>query len=485
MAAQKPFRAVIVGGGLVALTTAHIFTSAGIDFVILERHDNLAPQIGSLLNVWPPTFRVFDQLGLTDAVLRVATSVNRVVSLSADDGIAYSVLEANEIIQKNHGYGIQVTHRPHFIDALYQTLPDDAKARIKVGKQVVNLRVSDDGVVVECADGTVEEGSIVVGADGVYSRVRECMQAMVDGRSPLDKSPLPASPYVTTYRLLIANIPIPSGLPKNNNFEGMKERVSVQVLTGDDRAWFGIYEALDEPTSERIRYTEEDKAKMVERWGHLYAAPGWRVRDVYALRRGDVGLIHLEEGLLDHWTHRRVVLMGDAVRKLEPHAGLGYNSGVIDAVVLGNKLRRLLQDGPSPSTEALEALFAEYEKERLEDMPGVVKLSMRRARTATWLTRWNWIMAKYIVPWTGLSALSLRYVYGRIVAAEPVLEWLEEKRLPPSALPYLHHPLLDGDLKKPQKRQVPRSVDSLSILTSAITLAALAAVGFRFYRRLF
>ncbi|KAI1407646.1 FAD/NAD(P)-binding domain-containing protein [Hypoxylon sp. FL1857] len=486
-AAQKPFRVVIVGGGLVSLTAAHIFSKTDIDFVILEQHENLLPKIGSLLNLWPPTFRVFDQLGLLDAVQPVLNDINRGVTLSADDGSVFSEIDPNTIIQKNHGYGVRVTHRPLFIEALYQNLPDSAKERIKLRKRVVNVNVSDNGVSVVCEDGTVEEGSIVIGADGVHSRVRQCMQAMAEGKPPPDKSHTPKSPYVTTYRMLFGNIPIPPGLDKNVNRECASERVSTQLLTGDSQAWFGVYEALDKPTSERIRYTEEDKQKVLEKWGHLYMAPGWTLRDVFALHVGEAGMINLEEGQVDKWFWRRIVLVSDAVRKLEPHAGLGYNSGVADVVVLVNKLRRLLQTNPSPTTEALEAMFSEYQKDRMKDEPAIQSMSIRRARLTGWLSPMNKIMAKYIAPWTHMAYWSLLYVFAPVVSRVPVLEWLEEKSLiEPPLVPYVHHPLIEGMETTPSKHSLSRDPGSygLSICTGAIALAAVAAAGFQYYRRI-
>ncbi|GAP82705.2 putative FAD binding domain-containing protein [Rosellinia necatrix] len=63
-----PFRIIVVGGGLLGLTAAHMLAKAGLDFVVLEQHADLLPEIGSLLSLLPPTFRVLDQLGLLDAV---------------------------------------------------------------------------------------------------------------------------------------------------------------------------------------------------------------------------------------------------------------------------------------------------------------------------------------------------------------------------------------------------------------------------------
>ncbi|KAI6085154.1 FAD/NAD(P)-binding domain-containing protein [Hypoxylon rubiginosum] len=484
-ASQKPFRAVIVGGGLVALTAAHIFTKAGIDFVILERHENLLPEIGSLLNIWPPTFRVLDQLGLLDAMEPVLNVVNRGVSMSAEDGSIFSELDPDVLFVKHHGYGVRVAHRPYFIEVLYQTLPDSAKERIKLKKHVVNVNVSDDGVSVECADGTVEEGSIIIGADGVHSRVRQCMQALAAGKLIPDRSQPSKSPYLTTFRMLFGNIPVPPGQDTGVNYEGASERVSTQLITGKSQAWIGIYEAIDKPTSERVRYTEQDKEKILEKWGHLYAAPGLRIRDAFALQDGTPGLISLEEGHVDNWKWKRIVLMGDAIRKLEPHAGLGYNSGVIDVIVLANKLRRLLRTDPSPTTEALEAVFAKYQADRKKDEPKIDNMSRRRARTTAWLSPMNKIMTKYIAPHTNLAYYSMRYIMAPIISRVPVLEWLEEKSLPETLqVPYLYYPVPEGaELEDPVKRSRSSSY-GLSILTGTAALAALAAVGFQYYRKL-
>lgn len=168
------------------------------------------------------------------------------------------------------------------------------------------MNVLDDGMSVECADGTVEEGSIIMGADGVRSRVRQCMQALAEGKPPLDRSQPSKSPYLTTFRMLFGNIPVPPGQEIGVNFEGALERVSTQLITGKSQAWVGIYEAVDKPTSERIRYTNQDKENILEKWGHLYVAPGLTVRDAFASHVGSLGLVSLEEGHVDKWTVRNL-----------------------------------------------------------------------------------------------------------------------------------------------------------------------------------
>lgn len=81
----RPFRAIIVGGGLLGLTAAHMFERTDMDYVVLEQHDDLAPEIGSLLALNPPTFRILDQLDLLDAVMPGLNRVDNSVFMSAAD----------------------------------------------------------------------------------------------------------------------------------------------------------------------------------------------------------------------------------------------------------------------------------------------------------------------------------------------------------------------------------------------------------------
>lgn len=73
------FHVIIVGGGLVGLTTAHVFPKAGIDFVILEKHADPLSTYGTTLALWPQTLRILDQLGLFDTVQPILDYVRDIV----------------------------------------------------------------------------------------------------------------------------------------------------------------------------------------------------------------------------------------------------------------------------------------------------------------------------------------------------------------------------------------------------------------------
>jgi 2-polyprenyl-6-methoxyphenol hydroxylase-like FAD-dependent oxidoreductase len=77
-------RVLIVGSGLSGLVMGHCLLRAGIDdFVILERRPDRVEQSGSVLAVFPHTFRILDQLDLLHDVQKLAPPMRRWVHLDS------------------------------------------------------------------------------------------------------------------------------------------------------------------------------------------------------------------------------------------------------------------------------------------------------------------------------------------------------------------------------------------------------------------
>jgi len=64
----RPFRVIIVGGGIAGLTLANSFQAAGTDYVLLEARNNIAPQVGASIAILPNGARIMDQLGCWDDI---------------------------------------------------------------------------------------------------------------------------------------------------------------------------------------------------------------------------------------------------------------------------------------------------------------------------------------------------------------------------------------------------------------------------------
>ncbi len=74
------FRVIVVGGGPVGLIAAHILSQADIDFVVLEKHHTVYPELGNAIALWPQTMRVLDQLRLLEPLQPLLTPlVNKTI----------------------------------------------------------------------------------------------------------------------------------------------------------------------------------------------------------------------------------------------------------------------------------------------------------------------------------------------------------------------------------------------------------------------
>ena len=65
---EKDFKVIIVGGGIAGLTLANSLERAGIDYVLLERRGDIAPQVGASIGFLPNGCRILDQLGVYDEI---------------------------------------------------------------------------------------------------------------------------------------------------------------------------------------------------------------------------------------------------------------------------------------------------------------------------------------------------------------------------------------------------------------------------------
>jgi FAD dependent monooxygenase len=83
---DKPnFKVIIVGGSIAGLTLAHCLRQANIDHVVLEKGEDVAPQLGASVGIFPNGGRILQQLGLFDEVEALVDPI-RVSNTTFPDG---------------------------------------------------------------------------------------------------------------------------------------------------------------------------------------------------------------------------------------------------------------------------------------------------------------------------------------------------------------------------------------------------------------
>ncbi|KAL0943576.1 FAD binding domain-containing protein [Colletotrichum truncatum] len=438
---SSPFKVIIIGGGPSGITAAHALHHAGIDFVVLERRTNIVEDLGASLVLGPPSMRVFHQLGILDKLMEIGCLLNDNKGFTSD-GYNFKESSAFKLLQEHHGSVPLAFHRAHLIQALYDTLPDDAKARYFTGKKLANIASTDKGVAVTCEDGSTYTGSIVLGADGVHSATRRQMRRLALEEDP-SRDWDPEKPYETNYRCMWASFPRPTAAGQSYETQGTDK--SVMYITGKERGWIFCYEKLAEPTKERISFTEKELEEYGDRFAEWPVTGTLKVRDVFK-ERYNAGGAGLEEGICTQWSWGgKIVLVGDAAHKFTPNAGLGFNNGVQDVVALCNGLRKMVSEtGGSPSYETLDSFFQEYRTERLELLEKDLGQSARLTRLHAWASTFDWFMARYILSWSFIQKMLLTYIVSPAIQKARVLDFITTSEpFEPGSFQWLH-PLLNN-----------------------------------------
>jgi 2-polyprenyl-6-methoxyphenol hydroxylase-like FAD-dependent oxidoreductase len=327
---------------------------------------------------------------------------------------------------------------------LYEALPEDAKSHIHTNKEITEIDINNEsGVTVACADGTTFIGSIIIGADGINSRVRSLMRDLVlDAEGPKSPHLNDENPFEAKFMLLYGDAPRPPDLKPGMTYDmhGTGRASSLFVLR--DRAQVFVYTRLDKPTRDRSRqFTQDEIDEHAEQGGDYFVAPGLRFRDFYKTRYSS-GMTLLHEGVVPNWTYGgRVALAGDSAHKLTTNLGFGLNSGIDDVVTLANHLYELVASNRTDRA-SLEKSFKVYESERLKAVPFMVSVSGNYTSTCLWSGWMDWLLDRWVIPVINGSWYIERYFIARIIAHGNVLDFVEEKNLVSGTVPWKNRPKL-------------------------------------------
>ena len=316
-------KALVVGGGIGGLSAGVALRKAGVETDLVELHPTF--DVYGVGIIQPSNaLRALDSLGLADPCLERGSPYGPVkMCLSNGFQVAQVGTPPMGRLPVHNGISRRILH---------QVLLDGAQANrvsIRMGITVAALDNRPDGVTVTFTDGSTGRYDLVVGSDGVYSKVR----SLVLG----DYTPRYTGQSVWRYAF-----PRPAELDTGYIFLGKKSKVGLIPMTADTMYMFVVSAEGDDPKIPEAELVPRLKALV-----SAYEAP--MVRAVLPHITDPKGVIYrpLETLLLPApWYKDRVLLIGDAVHATIPQLGQGAGLAIEDAVVLGE----LVQAGDAGST---------------------------------------------------------------------------------------------------------------------------------------
>ena len=344
-------RILIIGGGFSGMAAAIELRKLGADVDVAEIDPGWR-SYGAGISLGGATLRAFKTLGILDRFLEHGAAADG-VDLLLPHGQYLATVPTPRLAGADVPGGGAIM-RP----VLAKILADAtiaSGARVRLGCTFTSLRQHANGVEVEFTDGTAGQYDLVIGADGLYSQVREAL---------LPQAPKPRYSGQCVWR---AVLPRPPEIERATMWVGAKIKAGLNPVSRDQ-----MYLFVTEDRADNVRLDPAQFPAMLADLLVPFAAPLLQQCRAQLLEPGaDVQIVYrpLEALLVPQPWHRgRVVLIGDTVHATTPHMASGACIGIEDAIVLADEL-----DGAATIEQAL----AGFEARRWERCRMVVENSGR------------------------------------------------------------------------------------------------------------
>ncbi|KFA45737.1 hypothetical protein S40293_09453 [Stachybotrys chartarum IBT 40293] len=371
MAPIRPFKVIVAGGGVAGLTLANMFQQFGIDYILLESHNQIAPAVGASIGLMPNGLLILDQLGHYETIQSLAQS-------GCIKNSHFRSKDGKSFIHNENMLG-KLEKRQWLLQMLYDQV--QSKDRIQLNSRVNTIELHNDSVSVQTTDGKSFVGDILVGADGVHSTVRNEMHRLAAETEP-SYFPAHEEDLVPCYYQCSFGIAKDvEQWPHGEQCITLGYGKSFLIVSGPEgRCYWFLFVKLPETKygKDIPRYSMEDEAEFVKQYQDLHITEDLTFGQLFS-RRLSSTLTPLHEVVYQKWYYKRVVTVGDAAHKPNPIGGQGGNgametcAALLNIIVNVKKNRNDSLDGLSG--QEIESILRQMQQARMQRAKNIVSES--------------------------------------------------------------------------------------------------------------
>lgn len=333
---------LVVGGGIGGLATALALTRHGFRARVLEQADEFA-EIGAGIQLGPNLVRALTHLGVGERVLRDAWLPDNLILRDGHDGSPVTTIPVGEGFRRRFGLPYALMHRADLLAVLREACAAESDIELLTGHRVDGVEDLGDRVVAQLDGGEAHEGRALIGADGLWSRVREAL--IGDGA--------PRAAGHIAYRGVLAGEDVPSELwsPDMTVWVGPRTHLVHYPLRRGE-----LFNLVAVFHSDRYSEGYDEAGDRDELWRHFENAHH-SVRSLLERIDSWKFWVLCDRDPARGWSRGRVTLLGDAAHPMLQYLAQGAAMAVEDAVCLAAELAAA---GGEP-----EPAFHRYEDRRV------------------------------------------------------------------------------------------------------------------------
>jgi salicylate hydroxylase len=314
---------LIAGGGIGGLAAALALARARVASLVLEKAPALG-EIGAGIQLGPNAFHVFDRLGIGETARAMAVFIDRLRLMDAMTAEEIAHIDLGEAFRARFGNPYAVIHRGDLHGMILRACREHPLIQLRTASEVVDA--AQDGAQVEAilADGTRVEGAALIGADGLWSRLR----ARVVGDGP------PRVSGHTTYRSVIPTEHMPEALRWNaaTLWAGPKCHLVHYPLSG----WklFNLVVTCHNDATSPIAGEPVGFEEVMAGFTHIHPDAQAIIRHGRDWKRW----VLCDRDPVLNWVQGRVALLGDAAHPTLQYLAQGACMALEDALCLADSI---------------------------------------------------------------------------------------------------------------------------------------------------
>jgi salicylate hydroxylase len=338
---SRPLSIVVAGGGIGGLAAAYVLGREGHQVTVLEQSSAFG-EIGAGIQLGPNIFRMFEVLGLTRQVNEVAFFPTGLGMNDVRTGEKVVRVPLREVARAAYGYDYGVIYRADLHTVFLDACRALANVTLRTESKVEGYTQDGEGVTVQLAGGETVRGDAMIGADGLWSRVRQSIVG--DGK--------PRVSGHIAYRAVLKREDVPAHLWSDDVLLWGGEKTHLVHYPLRRGELFNLVAVFHSNKYDEGWNTFGDTAELNERFAD--AVP--QVREL--LQKIDTWKMWVlcDREPVQNWTDGRVTLLGDAAHPMLQYLAQGAGQAIEDAVVLGEALKHSRND--------VSSAFQKYQKAR-------------------------------------------------------------------------------------------------------------------------
>lgn len=360
---QKPMspklRVAVIGAGLGGAAAAALLQKAGYSTQVYEQAPEFS-RLGAGIHLGPNVMKVMRQIGIEDRLEAMGSHPDYWFSRDGASGDYQSRIPLGEYAKRAYGAAYITVHRGDLHALMVGALDP---SQLHFDKRLTRVDDTRSEVIMHFSDGSTETADLVIGADGVNSRIRETLLGEED---PTYSGWIAHRAIVDADKLEAYDLDFEQCV----KWWSSDKHMMVYYVTGDQREYYYVTGVKTPEWNHGTSFVDSSKEEMREIFHDYHPVVQALIDCTESVTKWPL----LERNPLPLWHKGRLVLLGDACHPMKPHMAQGAAMAIEDAAVL---VRSLEAVGAEHYADAFEL----YRTNRFERASRVQQVS----HDNTWL----------------------------------------------------------------------------------------------------